>query len=62
MYSAKVGMMKIKIQGISYEQCDVFGLDSATAFETPDEIDQECVICLSNPKTTMVMPCRHVCM
>ena len=55
-------MMKIKIQGISYEQCDVFGIDSATAFETPEEIDQECVICLSNPKTTMVMPCRHVCM
>jgi E3 ubiquitin-protein ligase MGRN1 len=27
-----------------------------------DESSKECVICMSEPRDTTVMPCRHLCM
>lgn len=35
---------------------------SPQAAEKNDEDSEECVICLTNPKDTAVIPCRHLCL
>lgn len=42
--------------GLSYTIHDIFGLDHNSAVP-PDE----CVICMTEMKDTVVLPCRHLC-
>jgi hypothetical protein len=55
-------MQKIKIGPYSFEQAPVYGLDEDKTMAHPEDMEEDCVICMSMPKNTMVMPCRHVCM
>jgi E3 ubiquitin-protein ligase MGRN1 len=56
-YKPKVIMQKVKMQGKSFELSEIYGLEAAAS-----EDGEMCVICLSSPKSTIVMPCRHHCL
>lgn len=62
----KVRVMRqiIWVNGIRYELQEIYGIESAASGNEYDESDfgKECVICLSEPRDTAVMPCRHMCM
>ncbi|KAJ4911567.1 putative E3 ubiquitin-protein ligase LUL1 [Raphanus sativus] len=55
---SKTNVMKqfLWVSGSRYELQDIYG--------TGDASDQgkECVVCLSEPRDTIVLPCRHMCM
>jgi len=55
LYDLRLMKQKILYQGVHYILHDIFGLDSTTA------IAEECVICMSEPKDTVCIPCRHLC-
>nr|VDC84586.1 unnamed protein product [Brassica rapa] len=40
------------VNGARYELQDIYGTDQG----------KECVVCLSEPRDTIVLPCRHMCM
>lgn len=49
------------IDGVRYELREIFGIGSS-AVEGFDDNDpgKECVICMTEPKDTAVLPCRHM--
>ncbi|KAF5452460.1 hypothetical protein F2P56_027456 [Juglans regia] len=51
------------IDGVCYELHEIYGIGSSVA-EGFDDSDpgKECVICMTEPKDTAVLPCRHMCM
>jgi len=63
-YAAHVLKQKIWVHGASYELQEIYGIDACTpgATNSGDDDGKECVICLSEPRTTTVLPCRHLCM
>ncbi|CAN6351112.1 unnamed protein product [Urochloa humidicola] len=62
----KVVKQILWIDGVRYELQEIFGLVSSTeedvADADADDAGKECVICLSEPRDTAVMPCRHLCL
>lgn len=52
IYEAKVVQQKVIIGGLPYIIHDIFGMDE----------DQECVICMTEIRNTLVLPCRHMCL
>lgn len=57
-WEVPVSKQKIYVKGVSYELQEIYGLDEqATAPQ-----GKECVICMAEPRSTTVLPCRHLCM
>mmetsp|Transcript_10970 Transcript_10970/g.26391 ORF Transcript_10970/g.26391 Transcript_10970/m.26391 type:complete len:316 (+) Transcript_10970:129-1076(+) len=56
--SIAVIKQKIQVQGHAYELQEIYGIEQS---EDTDNT-KECVICMSAPKDTTVLPCRHMCM
>ncbi|CAL5416011.1 unnamed protein product [Camellia sinensis] len=51
------------IDGVRYELREIFGIgNSAPESFKDDDPGKECVICMTEPKDTAVLPCRHMCM
>lgn len=67
-FQVKVIKQILWANGERYELQQIFGLvDSAEAKaesndDNADDMGKECVICLSEPRNTAVLPCRHMCM
>lgn len=68
---ARVVKQKIWVKGESYELQEIYGMEQnkATAVGMPANMEgledvegNECVICLSAPRDTAALPCRHMCM
>ncbi|KAL5701721.1 RING-type E3 ubiquitin transferase [Ranunculus cassubicifolius] len=51
------------VDGVRYELREIYGIakSAETGFDDSDP-GKECVICMSEPKDTAVLPCRHMCM
>ncbi|PSS33898.1 E3 ubiquitin-protein like [Actinidia chinensis var. chinensis] len=51
------------IDEVRYELREIYGIgnSSAESFKD-DDPGKECVICMTEPKDTAVLPCRHMCM
>ncbi|XP_031382342.1 probable E3 ubiquitin-protein ligase LUL4 [Punica granatum] len=51
------------IEGDRYELREIFGISNVDekGFEDSDP-GKECVICMTEPKDTAVLPCRHMCL
>jgi len=57
----EVGGQQVHLPGIgqeTYESREIFGGES----HDPAVLGQDCVICMSEPRDTAVMPCRHMCL
>ena len=68
----------IFVNGSSYELQEIYGIDNPSNYNSLEELhnveqfqqqqeredDDEvmCVVCLTEPKNTTVLPCRHMCM
>eukprot|EP00250_Pteridium_aquilinum_P013862 c21619_g1_i1 orf=443-1615(-) len=54
----------IWVDGVRYELKELYGVENMVDRNEYNEEDfgKECVICMSEPRDTAVMPCRHMCM
>ncbi|CAK0835501.1 unnamed protein product, partial [Prorocentrum cordatum] len=62
-WTAQVFAQKLQYQGNCFVLHDVFGVASkrASDYDGAETGSSECVICLSEPRDTAVLPCRHMC-
>lgn len=49
----------MNVDGHIYKLSEAYGLNST---RTDESGSVECVICLTNPKDTLTLPCKHVSM
>jgi len=57
----KVVKQILWIDGVRYELRELYGIASSSAADFEDnDPGKECVICLTEPKDTAVLPCRHM--
>jgi len=70
-YSVKVLKQKIWFQGTTYELKEIFGIENTKSTASAangaggsayDDGSKECVICMTEPRNTAVLPCRHMCL
>ncbi|KAJ6407429.1 hypothetical protein OIU84_010846 [Salix udensis] len=51
------------VNGMRYVLQEIFGIGNSVDGDVdPNDPGKECVICLSEPRDTAVLPCRHMCM
>uniref|UniRef100_A0A2P2IZ71 RING-type E3 ubiquitin transferase n=2 Tax=Rhizophora mucronata TaxID=61149 RepID=A0A2P2IZ71_RHIMU len=51
------------VGGIRYELQEIYGIGNSVGPESSgNDLGKECVICMSEPRDTTVLPCRHMCM
>ncbi|KAL2933137.1 putative E3 ubiquitin-protein ligase LOG2 [Bienertia sinuspersici] len=62
-YKVKVLKQILWVSGMRYELQEIYGIGNSVEsdFDANDP-GKECVICLSEPRDTTVLPCRHMCM
>ncbi|KAK4804972.1 hypothetical protein SAY86_004789 [Trapa natans] len=62
-FQVKVIKQILWIEGVRYELREIYGINNVDekGFEDNDP-GKECVICMTEPKDTAVLPCRHMCM
>ncbi|CAK9214129.1 unnamed protein product [Sphagnum troendelagicum] len=63
-YHVRVVKQIIWVGGIRYELQEIYGIENSRGGGEFDDSDigKECVICMSEPRDTTVLPCRHMCM
>ncbi|KGN57026.1 probable E3 ubiquitin-protein ligase LUL4 [Cucumis sativus] len=62
-FQVRVIRQLLWIDGVRYELREIFGIGSSSAEGFDDnDTGKECVICMTEPKDTAVLPCRHLCM
>ncbi|KAL1188554.1 putative E3 ubiquitin-protein ligase LUL3 [Cardamine amara subsp. amara] len=66
-YKGKVMKQILLFEGARYELHELYGIDNSNtqgsaSSDLEDSSDKECVICLTEPKDTAIMPCRHLCL
>ncbi|KAL4398152.1 hypothetical protein HN51_002757 [Arachis hypogaea] len=63
-FEVKVIRQILWIDGVRYELRELYGIGSGSTAADFDDNDpgKECVICMTEPKDTAVLPCRHMCM
>lgn len=60
-FQVKVIKQILWIEGVRYELREIYGISNVDekGFEDNDP-GKECVICMTEPKDTAVLPCRHM--
>ncbi|KAF7813769.1 putative E3 ubiquitin-protein ligase LUL4 [Senna tora] len=62
-FQVKVDRQILWTDGLRYELKELYGIGgSAAAGFDDNDTGKECVICMTEPKDTAVLPCRHMCM
>ncbi|KAE8692483.1 putative E3 ubiquitin-protein ligase LUL2 [Hibiscus syriacus] len=62
-YQTKVVKQILWVNGLRYELQEIYGIGNSVDNDVDaNESGRECVICLSEPRDTTVLPCRHMCM
>lgn len=62
-YKARVVKQILWVNGMRYELQEIYGIGNAVKGDVDgNDSGKECVICLSEPRDTAVLPCRHMCM
>ena len=73
-YTLKPFIQKMFIDGLCYLIQEIYGIENKTSPTTKladqyispeDEFEDsasECVVCLSDPRDTLILPCRHLCL
>lgn len=68
-YGVRALLQKIYLGEHVYDLKEIYGMGSAGATGTNDQagdmgddLGDECVICMTNPRDTTVLPCRHMCL
>ena len=63
-WAVRVQKQKIWVDSVVYELFEIYGVENCSTGNTEEDASQgkECVVCLSEPRDTTVLPCRHMCM
>lgn len=63
-YHIRVVKQILWVNGMRYELQEIYGIGNSVEdeFDSSNDPGKECVICLSEPRDTTVLPCRHMCM
>ncbi|KAG0558279.1 hypothetical protein M758_10G014600 [Ceratodon purpureus] len=63
-YQVRVVKQIIWVGGVRYELQEIYGIENSGGGGNFDGTDagKECVVCMSEPRDTTVLPCRHMCM
>uniref|UniRef100_A0A0C9RNP6 RING-type E3 ubiquitin transferase n=1 Tax=Wollemia nobilis TaxID=56998 RepID=A0A0C9RNP6_9CONI len=62
-YRVKVIKQILWVDGVRYELQEIYGIGNSAGNEfDANDPGKECVICMSEPRDTTVLPCRHMCM
>ncbi|KAI3522985.1 hypothetical protein L1887_01037 [Cichorium endivia] len=62
-YKVRVVKQILWVNGTRYELQEIYGIgNSVDGDYDGNDPGKECVICLSEPRDTTVLPCRHMCM
>ena len=54
---------KLVSNGVVFLLQEIFGIENKENAESvlAEENGAECIICMANPRDTMILPCRHLC-
>ncbi|KAD0851881.1 hypothetical protein E3N88_43628 [Mikania micrantha] len=63
-FKARVVKQILWVNGTRYELQEIYGIGNSvdSGGYDPNDSSKECVICLSEPCDTTVLPCRHMCL
>ncbi|KAK7279357.1 hypothetical protein RJT34_24406 [Clitoria ternatea] len=62
-FQVKVIKQILWVNGMRYELQEIYGIGNSVESDLDgNDPGKECVICLSEPRDTTVLPCRHMCM
>ncbi|KDP29107.1 hypothetical protein JCGZ_16496 [Jatropha curcas] len=62
-YQLRVSKQILWVNEMRYELQEIYGIGNSVEGEVDaNDPGKECVICLSEPRDTTVLPCRHMCM
>lgn len=63
-WGVRVVKQRIWVEGVSYELQEIYGIENCATGNAEEDATagKECVVCLSEPRDTTVLPCRHMCM
>ncbi|CAN4111173.1 unnamed protein product [Withania somnifera] len=61
-FQVKVVKQILWIEGVRYELREIYGISNSEETNVNEESGKECVICMTEPKDTAVLPCRHMCL
>ncbi|KAK3002554.1 hypothetical protein RJ639_022037 [Escallonia herrerae] len=61
-FTVRVIKQILWIEGNRYELREIFGIGSSSEGLNDGDSGKECIICMTEPKDTAVLPCRHMCM
>ncbi len=63
-WAVRVVKQRIWVEGTSYELQEIYGIENCATGNAEEDATagKECVVCLSEPRDTTVLPCRHMCM
>ncbi|MCL7050738.1 hypothetical protein MKW94_015890 [Papaver nudicaule] len=62
-YKVRVVKQILSVNGMRYELQEIYGIGNSVDSDVDgNDPGKECVICLSEPRDTTVLPCRHMCM
>ncbi|KAL0555488.1 hypothetical protein IC582_009435 [Cucumis melo] len=62
-YQVRVLKQILWVNGMRYELQEIYGIGNSVEGDVDgNDPGKECVICLSEPRDTTVLPCRHMCM
>ncbi len=54
---------KLFVDGLSYLLQEIYGIENKHANkEEEDSQNSECVVCLSEMRDTIILPCKHLCL
>lgn len=63
VYQVRVVKQILWVNGMRYELQEIYGIGNSVESDIDgNDPGKECVICLSEPRDTTVLPCRHMCM
>jgi len=65
-YQIKISREKMEWNGESYDVNEIYGINSSEFGKSEvarmDDSEKECVVCLSDKRDTIILPCRHMCL
>eukprot|EP00253_Pinus_taeda_P028789 PITA_28789 len=62
-YNVRVVRQILWVNGVRYELQEIYGIGNSVGTDFDDnDPGKECVICMSEPRDTMILPCRHMCL
>uniref|UniRef100_A0A7N0U8K5 RING-type E3 ubiquitin transferase n=1 Tax=Kalanchoe fedtschenkoi TaxID=63787 RepID=A0A7N0U8K5_KALFE len=61
-FQVRVTRQILWIDGVRYELRELYGIGNAAGGVGDSDSSKDCVICMTEPKDTAVLPCRHMCM